>query len=190
LQDENPRKEEVVDNDDCIHGLISGDYQKSPATQIGWVSTESHLEMVTSKQTTWDIITNCGDVPLDIAEKITQWVLGDAFELESLKNRRLDELSQGEQKLILMASALAQCPNVLILDEPTQGLDWATRRRILALLERVCQVFPDELSLIFITHYEDEWIPSLSHVLHLDRGHAVYQGSKSNYDPLKVSKSR
>ena len=102
-----------------------------------------------------------------------------------LKERSLQQLSQGEQKLVLIASALAKQPKLLILDEPTQGLDWVHRRRILALLERLCQAIP-ELSLVFITHYEEEWIPSISHVLHLDHGRALYQGGRKNYNPRRL----
>ena len=107
---------------------------------------------------------------------------------DQLRNCTIQELSQGQQKLTLLASAISLRPNLLILDEPTQGLDWINRRRILALLERLCEADNDTdgdcgMGLVYITHYEEEWIPSISHVLHLQDGHAVYQGLKELYNP-------
>jgi molybdate transport system ATP-binding protein len=197
LHDEQPLNDidmDTEDEDDCIHDLVSGDYYKNPAAKIGWTSTESHLGMVaeqalngtTDKKTMWEVITHDGTISRSTAETIAQWVFGDRTTVQEMKDRPLQELSQGQQKLALMAAALVLRPNVLILDEPTTGLDWISRRRVLALLERVCQATPDDLSLIFITHYQEELVPSISHVLHLDHGYAVYQGPKSEYNPLVI----
>jgi iron complex transport system ATP-binding protein len=149
---------------------------------------EQALNGTTDKITMWEVITHYGTISRSTAETIAQWVFGDRTTVQEMKDRPLQELSQGEQKLALMAAALALRPNVLILDEPTTGLDWISRRRVLALLERVCQATPNDLSLIFITHYQEELVPSISHVLHLDHGYAVYQGPKSEYNPLVIPK--
>jgi molybdate transport system ATP-binding protein len=53
------------------------------------------------------------------------------------QERRFGELSEGEQQLVLLARALVKEPELLILDEPCQGLDAANRRRFLNLLEGV-----------------------------------------------------
>lgn len=194
-EETNDTDQEAADN--YIHDLISGGYYKNPATKIGWISTESHLGMVveqslnsttSDQKSTWDVITNDGSVSRDMAETIAQWVFGKISAIEAIKNRPLRELSQGEQKLALITASLALRPNVLILDEPTTGLDWISRRRVLALLERLCQATPDDLALIFITHYPEELVPSISHVLHLDHGYAVYQGTKADYDRSDVPK--
>eukprot|EP00980_Cylindrotheca_fusiformis_P004954 scaffold1051_cov119-Cylindrotheca_fusiformis.AAC.29 len=198
-QDSTNVREEPENKDDYVHDLISGRYYKDSATKIGWISTESHLGMVVEqsslngtadRKTMWEVITHDGTVSSTIAETIAQWIFGDAAVVQDMKDRPLHELSQGEQKLALMTASLALRPNVLILDEPTTGLDWIARRRVLALMERLCQATPDDLSLIFITHYPEELVPSISHVLHLDHGHAVYQGPKSQYDPSKIIANR
>lgn len=176
------------DADDCTCDLPSGVYSKHDDTNIGWVSTESHLGRVVddekgeSSATAWNVMSHDGTVPDKVVETMVQWVFGDnAVDLSALKDRPLQELSQGQQKLVFIASALAFRPNLLILDEPTQALDWVNRRRVLALLERICQATEDRLSLVYITHYQEEWIPSISHVLHLDQGHAVFQGVKKDF---------
>ena len=77
------------------------------------------------------------------------------------------QLSQGEQKMVLIAAAIASHPRLLVLDEPCQGLDWIRRQRVLGVVERLCQAAGSELSLIYITHHPEEVMPSISHVLHL-----------------------
>ena len=83
-------------------------------------------------------------------------------------------LSQGEQQLLLVASAIAQRPSLLILDEPCQGLDRWNRARVLSLIEKVCVV--TDMSLLYVTHYEDELILSIGHRLCFDDGRVTYCG--------------
>lgn len=185
----------AVDDKDTTCDLTSGIYSKDKHTTIGWVSTESHVGTVVNKNgtgtgdgegapTAWDVISHGGSISESITAKMVQWVFGggDSSKFRQiLKNCPLEELSQGQQKLALIASALALRPNIIILDEPTQGLDWVNRRRVLALFERLCQANAEDLSLIYITHYREEWIPSIDHVLHLDGGRVLYQGPKKEY---------
>jgi molybdate transport system ATP-binding protein len=55
--------------------------------------------------------------------------------LGHLKAKRYDLLSFGERRMILMARAVVKDPEILVLDEPCQGLDPANRRRILCLVD-------------------------------------------------------
>ncbi len=57
--------------------------------------------------------------------------------LEDFGTRRLAEMSGGERQLVLFARALAQCPEVLLLDEPTTFLDPAHQRTLFQLLDRL-----------------------------------------------------
>ncbi|CAJ1962036.1 unnamed protein product [Cylindrotheca closterium] len=181
---------------------ISGQYHIDPATKVGWMSTESHLQMVVGQQQqqpqqpqqqdddneetnndigVWDILCDHGRIPENVANTFASWVVGDSARLEHIKTLPFDQLSQGEQKLVLLSATLARRPNLLILDEPTTALDSIARKRVLALLERICQATQDDLTLILITHYQDEWVPSVSHVLNLVRGNTTFQGPKSEY---------
>jgi ABC-type molybdenum transport system ATPase subunit/photorepair protein PhrA len=192
--DNNKHAGEEENDKDTTCDLTSGTYVRDPSSTIGWVSTESHVGQVTPEgdeptaTTAWDVITHNHTVPESVASQIVSSVFGNENEaghvLERLLSCRLEELSQGQQKLALIASAMALRPKVLILDEPTQGLDWVNRRRVLTLLERLCQA--TDTSLIYITHYQEEWIPSISHVLHLEKGHILYQGSKRDYNPAQL----
>jgi molybdate transport system ATP-binding protein len=83
----------------------------------------------------------------------------------SLAMRRFERLSSGEQRLVLIARAMVKSPSLLMLDEPTQGLDPVHRRRI---LEAVNAVGMDPaVSVIFVGHRAEELPGSITHILTL-----------------------
>jgi len=75
----------------------------------------------------------------------------------------ITHLSYGEQRLILIARAMVKCPELLILDEPCQGLDTSNRERVLALADRIGG--RTAANLLFVTHHPDEAPDCISHVL-------------------------
>ncbi len=86
--------------------------------------------------------------------------------INDLSDRIFNRLSYGEQRMVLMARAMVKIPQILILDEPYQGLDRTNRRRILAAIDIIGQL--PCTSLIYVTHYPDE-IPACStHVLQFE----------------------
>ncbi len=115
-------------------------------------------------------------VDLDIATTAARWLglLEDGGRVGDLFRRPFSTLSQGEQKLLLLSSAIAQRPLLLVLDEPCQGLDLWNRGRLLGLLERICRV--TDMSLLYVTHHEEELIPSIGHRLCLEDGIVSYCG--------------
>jgi molybdate transport system ATP-binding protein len=81
------------------------------------------------------------------------------------------EISEGEQRMILIARALAKRPALLVLDEPCQGLDAGNRDRVLQTVEAVGNR-PDT-SMIYVTHHLDALPKLITHVLRLDEGKIV-----------------
>lgn len=75
-------------------------------------------------------------------------------------------LSFAEQRLILIGRALIKRPRLLILDEPTQGLDDVNRGRLLDLLEEIAA---QRLStILFVSHRRDEHRPLFKQQIHLE----------------------
>lgn len=77
-------------------------------------------------------------------------------------------LSGGEKRLVSLATILAMRPQVLLLDEPTAGLDEAASERVLALLERL------EASLIVVSHEPHVLRRLCQRHLHLQDGQPVW----------------
>ena len=110
-------------------------------------------------------------VDLGLVYTATKWLGLVKKDDDSFLNRKFSTLSQGEQKLSLIASALALRPSLLILDEPCQGLDQNNRKLVLDLIEVICQT--TDMSLVYITHHNEELIPSINQKLHLEDGKVV-----------------
>ena len=82
-------------------------------------------------------------------------------------DRPFSRLSYGEKRLALIVRAMVKSPELLILDEPCQGLDRSNRERVLALMEGIGE--GTETDLIYVTHHEEEMIACIHHILRLEK---------------------
>ncbi len=85
------------------------------------------------------------------------------------EDRSADEFSGGMKQKLRIAQALAHAPRLLILDEPTTGLDIRERFRLLRILERL----RGRVNVIFSTHHAGDAAAVCDALLILDRGRAV-----------------
>jgi molybdate transport system ATP-binding protein len=91
--------------------------------------------------------------------------------MSSYAETRFGTLSDGIQRMILVARALVKNPQLLVLDEPCQGLDERNRRQIIGLVEAVGRRM--DTGIIYVTHDIDELPGIITHVLRLEDGKAV-----------------
>jgi iron complex transport system ATP-binding protein len=91
------------------------------------------------------------------------------------RDLRVCLLSTGEQRRCLIARALVSHPELLILDEPTAGMDIAGREQVLATIEQVLKS-PNAPTVLLITHHVEELSPSTSHVILLRDGRIIEEG--------------
>ena len=78
---------------------------------------------------------------------------------------RYRSLSPIDKRVVLMARAAIRPPEVLLLDEPTQGLKGEYREKIFNLL----QLLSKETTIILVSHYEEEWPPCMTHLLRMPK---------------------
>jgi ABC-2 type transport system ATP-binding protein len=94
--------------------------------------------------------------------------------LAGLEKRRAAKLSGGQQQRLQLAMGLVADPVLLVLDEPTEGLDVEARRRFWKTIRRRLD---DGAGVLITTHLVDEAAAVADRVVVVDRGRVVAQGT-------------
>jgi iron complex transport system ATP-binding protein len=97
------------------------------------------------------------------------------LEIEHLAHRRMDEVSSGEARRVLIARALVHDPKALILDEPTNSLDLHALHKFQNTLRKIAQ---SGTNVILVTHHLQDIIPEIKRVILLKEGKVFKDGSK------------
>jgi len=154
-------------------------------TQVGFVSADLHRQFVSGNsegQITGHAavvsaflasqgILRYGELTDEMRQKAARAL--DAAGAAHLASRRLNEMSSGEARRVLLARVLVTSPRVLVLDEPTTGLDMVARH---AFMERVRAIAQSKTTLLLITHHVEEIVPEISRVILLRDGRIIHDG--------------
>ena len=92
---------------------------------------------------------------------------------EELFGRSPFELSGGQMRRVAIAGILAMEPNVLVLDEPTAGLDPAGRKELMAIFKELHQA---GMTIVLVTHLMDDVANFADYVYVLEKGKVVRSG--------------
>ena len=95
---------------------------------------------------------------------------------ESYLNRSPFSLNNGEKRLVAIASVLISNPKLLIMDEPTIGLDNNSKKRLMKLLRKLKTRYSK--TIIIVTHDVDMLYEIVDNVVVLNEGVVVKEGSK------------
>lgn len=90
-----------------------------------------------------------------------------------LRDRKMNQMSTGEARRVIIARALVHDPAILVLDEPTTGLDLVARTDFLQQLRRLTE---EGATLVIVTHHVEEVIPEIERVILLGKGRIVASG--------------
>ncbi len=101
-----------------------------------------------------------------------------AFDLGALANDRVGGLSGGQQRRVALALAFVGNPRVVMLDEPSTGLDVEARR---ALWEQIRAAADETRCVLFTTHYLEEAEALATRILVIDRGVVLFDGSPRSF---------
>ena len=95
------------------------------------------------------------------------------LDMESFLDRRSESYSTGMKQKASIARAVIHKPEVVILDEPTTGLDIMATQTVLQFIKRLTE---DGVPVIFSTHHLDEVSELCSHVTVIDQGETRFNG--------------
>ena len=98
----------------------------------------------------------------------------EVLQLEEVYNRRFGKLSGGWKRRCEIAAALMHTPEILFLDEPTTGLDTATRKDVWSVIESLRR--NTGMTIFLTTHYMEE-AAGANRIIIIDKGSVRAQGT-------------
>jgi len=111
----------------------------------------------------------------DLQDEARARTLLQQMGMGQLVDREFGTLSEGERKRTQIARALMTDPELMLLDEPTAGLDLGGREELLARLTELAED-PDAPAMVLVTHHVEEIPPGFTHCLLLREGTVVAAG--------------
>ena len=115
-------------------------------------------------------------VSVEEAEAIAREKLALVGIDESLFERSPFELSGGQMRRVAIAGILAMEPSILVLDEPTAGLDPIGRKELMTLFKKLHQ---DGITIVLVTHLMDDVAEFADQVYVMEKGKLVKSGKPS-----------
>lgn len=149
--------------------------------KMGFVSPELHLYF-NKNSTVWKVVASGFFDSAGLFQKLNeqQLELTELYlrlvNLDEVKDRKLNQLSFGQQRLVFLARALVKNPALLILDEPCQALDYNQMVFFRTVLNEIA--VHQNKTLVFVTHYEDEIPVCVNNRLNLSEGKELKSGTE------------
>ncbi len=113
-----------------------------------------------------------------VRNRQSRWTLEDVLarfpKLEELKNRRGRYLSGGEQQMLAIGRALVTGPELLLFDEPSQGLAPMVVESVINMLQELKR---EQVSMLLVEQNVEMALELVDRVLILDQGRLVFEGS-------------
>ena len=111
----------------------------------------------------------------EITKRVKEAMQMVGLNYEALKDKSPFELSGGQKRRVAIAGVLAMKPDILILDEPTAGLDPKGRDEILNQIRVVQQTY--ETTIILVSHSMDDVSRLVNRLIVMNRGEVAFDGT-------------
>ena len=150
-----------------IYKKIDGSVEKN-TDKIGYVPQKISID--------WTLPLRVYDFML-LTENLDEETINNALSLTGvthLKNKNLGDLSGGEFQRVLLARAIAKKPELLVLDEPVQGVDYSGEVALYALIKKISETL--ECGILLISHDLHVVMSATDHVVCLN-GHVCCSGT-------------
>ncbi|MBN2313680.1 MAG: ABC transporter ATP-binding protein [Sedimentisphaerales bacterium] len=112
------------------------------------------------------------NMPIKTAKERIEYLL-DFLELSEKATSKIRELSGGMKRRLVIARALLNSPRLLILDEPTTGLDPQVRH---VIWDKIRQLQRQQTTVLLTTHYMDEAFQLCDRLLIMHKGRKIMEG--------------
>jgi lipooligosaccharide transport system ATP-binding protein len=155
-----------------ILGLDPREHGPEIRRRLGVVPQEDTLELELSVRLNLEMFGRYFDIPRAVLRERAKELL-EFTQLSERANDKVDDLSGGMKRRLTIARALINRPELLILDEPTTGLDPQARH---LLWERLYRLKREGVTLIITTHYMDEAEQLCDRLVVMDHGSIVAEG--------------
>ncbi len=164
-----------------VFGMPRADFRDFP--RLGYVPQRHTL--ASSVTVTVSEVVSSGRLSrqswLGIATRADRQQVRRALELVGLADRAgidVGALSGGQQRRVLIARALAGEPDVLVMDEPTAGVDIASQH---GLVEVLARLVAEGLTLVVVTHELAAFADLVTRVVVVDAGRIAFDGSRDEF---------
>jgi lipooligosaccharide transport system ATP-binding protein len=141
--------------------------------RLGVVPQEDNLDLELNVAENLLVYGRFFGLPRDVIRRRTDELL-EFVQLSERRASRVDDLSGGMKRRLTIARALVNEPELMLLDEPTTGLDPQARH---ALWDRLYRLKQRGVTLVLTTHYMDEAEQLCDRLVIMDRGRIVAEGS-------------
>lgn len=115
---------------------------------------------------------NLGLEKEEISLRVKEAIEAVGLQYDSIAEKSPFEISGGQKRRVALAGVIAMRPSVLVLDEPTAGLDPVGKREILTLIDKIKQETAH--TIIMISHNMDEVAEHCNRIVVLDHGKLVF----------------
>jgi lipooligosaccharide transport system ATP-binding protein len=158
-----------------VAGMSVAAQAREIKSMVGVAPQEDNLDLDFSVIKNLQVYARYFDISKAEAEKRAREQL-KFFQLEEKRDVLISELSTGMKRRLILARALINEPQILLLDEPTTGLDPQARHIV---WEEVRSLRKQGVTIILTTHYMDEAAALCDRILLMDNGKVIEQGRPS-----------